>query len=289
MECIERPNSDFPENETYFCTNQALSVGLENQRGSESVIVPPTLFCRVADKTLCRQPVRDRTKLVSVSAIVGVSLAALTFALRLLARTMSCQLGLDDWSMIAAMGFVIPLSALAVFRTSNSGKIYYFDELLYLGSLTLIRISILCCYLRIFPQRTFKRTVYVILAGNVIYGTAFVLISGCMDELGRHGQSQVYRCESTGMDKWRDQHHSRFHHPRPSNARVGEIGDVVAAKDSDLVNFWFRVFQYQETTANHQSRGLCSCGILEHNRGTCQRHLRLSAGTPFFVSEETPS
>ena len=41
----------------------------------------------------------------------------------------------------------------------------------------MIRVSILCFYLRIFPQRIFRRIVYTIMAGNIIYGTAFVLVS----------------------------------------------------------------------------------------------------------------
>lgn len=54
---------------------------------------------------------------------------------------------------------------------------YYFSEILYLGSLTMIRISILCFYLRIFPQRTFRRIVYVVIAGNAAYGISFISVS----------------------------------------------------------------------------------------------------------------
>ena len=41
----------------------------------------------------------------------------------------------------------------------------------------MIRVSILCLYLRIFPQRAFKKTVYTIMVVNVLYGTAFILTS----------------------------------------------------------------------------------------------------------------
>ncbi|KAG0645125.1 hypothetical protein D0Z07_9202, partial [Hyphodiscus hymeniophilus] len=90
-------------------------------------------------------------------------------------------------------GFVIPLSALAVVLADRGlGKdlwslpfddityilyIYYIDELLYLCSLTMTRLSILCLYLRIFPQPTFRSIVYVIMASNIVYGTVFVLLS----------------------------------------------------------------------------------------------------------------
>ena len=41
----------------------------------------------------------------------------------------------------------------------------------------MIKVSILCFYLRIFPKRIFRRTVYVVMAGNALYGTAFILLS----------------------------------------------------------------------------------------------------------------
>ncbi len=49
--------------------------------------------------------------------------------------------------------------------------------MLYLGSLTMIRVSILCFYLRIFPQRTFRTFIYAIIGGNIAYGAALILVS----------------------------------------------------------------------------------------------------------------
>jgi hypothetical protein len=41
----------------------------------------------------------------------------------------------------------------------------------------MIRVSMLCLYLRIFPQRTFTRTVYAIMTVNVLYGMTFIFAS----------------------------------------------------------------------------------------------------------------
>ena len=41
----------------------------------------------------------------------------------------------------------------------------------------MIRLSILCFYLRIFPQQTFRTIIYVIIGSNVVYGTVFVFLS----------------------------------------------------------------------------------------------------------------
>jgi hypothetical protein len=41
----------------------------------------------------------------------------------------------------------------------------------------MIKVSILCFYLRIFPQKLFRRIVYAVMAGNTLFGTAFILLS----------------------------------------------------------------------------------------------------------------
>jgi hypothetical protein len=52
---------------------------------------------------ICGVPLRDRTRLVSATGIAGVSLAATTVALRVIARIRSNQFGMDDWTMVFAM------------------------------------------------------------------------------------------------------------------------------------------------------------------------------------------
>jgi hypothetical protein len=52
---------------------------------------------------------------------------------------------------------------------------FYWDEILYILSLGLIKISILLFYLRIFPQKPFRKWVYVLIGLNVCYCIAFSL------------------------------------------------------------------------------------------------------------------
>lgn len=54
-------------------------------------------------ETICGKPRRDRSNAVSITGIVGISLAMITFLLRVLARIVHHQLGIDDWTMITAM------------------------------------------------------------------------------------------------------------------------------------------------------------------------------------------
>jgi hypothetical protein len=63
-------------------------------------------------ESICRRPLRNRTKAVSIPGIVGISLALPAFILRLLARMMSSQFGMDDWAMIVAMVRILTIEVI---------------------------------------------------------------------------------------------------------------------------------------------------------------------------------
>lgn len=54
---------------------------------------------------------------------------------------------------------------------------YYVDEILYMLVMPIIKIAILCTYLRIFTNIKFKRLVYGTIGLNVAYAIAFSLIT----------------------------------------------------------------------------------------------------------------
>lgn len=56
-------------------------------------------------------------------------------------------------------------------------KFYYADEILYLTALPVIKIAILCTYLRIFQTQQFRKLVFVAIGLNVAYAITFVLIT----------------------------------------------------------------------------------------------------------------
>ncbi|KAK0113101.1 hypothetical protein ONS95_014805 [Cadophora gregata] len=177
---------------TYICTDQQLSHSLE-LCVSGTCSIREALTTKSITESICSRPIRDRTNTVSVTAIVGVSLALLALLLRLLSRIKSRRPGMDDWTMIIAMGFVIPLSAMAVTLANHGlGKdiwsvqfenithilyIFYFSEVLYLGSSMMIRVSMLCLYLRIFPHGILRRITHVVTVVNLLYGTSFMTAS----------------------------------------------------------------------------------------------------------------
>jgi hypothetical protein len=69
-----------------------------------------------ATQTLCKQPVRNDSKTVSYSGVIGGVLALLAYALRMVSRMprFGGQLGWDDAVLTVAMLEVIPLSVLSV-------------------------------------------------------------------------------------------------------------------------------------------------------------------------------
>ncbi|KAF2816751.1 uncharacterized protein BDZ99DRAFT_403879 [Mytilinidion resinicola] len=137
-------------------------------------------------------PIRDRTKDVTITGLTGGALALLAVGLRVIARLpcLGGQWGNDDWAILVAMLPVIPLTCLSVVLANDGlGKdlwavpfekvtailhVYYFDEILYLMAIALTKISILFFYLRIFPEKNFRRCVYGVMACCVIYIVGFI-------------------------------------------------------------------------------------------------------------------
>ncbi len=56
-------------------------------------------------------------------------------------------------------------------------QIYFWDELIYLTILPLTKISILFFYLRVFSSKTFRGLVYLVMALNVAYWVAFLIVT----------------------------------------------------------------------------------------------------------------
>ncbi|KAH6704158.1 hypothetical protein BKA61DRAFT_560083 [Leptodontidium sp. MPI-SDFR-AT-0119] len=178
--------------EPHMCTDQQMGDSLE-LCVSGTCTIKEALSTKYITESICNRPLRNRTNIVSITAIVGVSLALLAVMLRFLSRMKSRKPGMDDWTMIIAMGFVIPLSAMAIILANHGlGKdiwsvpfenithilyIFYISEVLYLGSSTIIRVSILCLYLRIFSQGLLRRITHVATVVNLLYGTAFITAS----------------------------------------------------------------------------------------------------------------
>ncbi|CAG8091105.1 unnamed protein product [Penicillium salamii] len=183
-----------PTDQKCLCLDTHYTVTLE-ECVLTSCTIRESLTTKNVTTSLCGAPVRDRTKVVSAAGLAGGIIALIAFILRMVARLRCCGgvFGMDDLTMMVTMCLLIPLSALSVVLADTGlGKdmwtlpfdnithilyIYFWDELIYLSILPLTKISICCFYLRIFPDRSFRNATYVVIALNVGYLIAFVLIS----------------------------------------------------------------------------------------------------------------
>lgn len=180
---------------TCICSNVAL-----NEAAAlciaENCSVRDQLATQRYSKTTCGIEGRDRTRLVWVVGIVFLALGLLAFGLRVMARVCigpSIAWGADDWVITAAVVCMVPLGVLSVplaqlglgkdiwnVDPDNITKIlylYFWDELVYLASLPLTKISILLFYLRIFPKKQIKIAIWVLIGINIAYLIVFEVIS----------------------------------------------------------------------------------------------------------------
>ncbi|KAJ9604842.1 hypothetical protein H2200_010957 [Cladophialophora chaetospira] len=108
----------------------------------------------------CGAPVRDRSSLVSGFGAGGGAIAVLIYMIRIFAKVTvpTARLGYDDLSITIAV-------------------IYFVDELLYIAIVSLTKVSIICFYLRVFPERQFWFVSLVTLGITFMYLIAFELVS----------------------------------------------------------------------------------------------------------------
>ncbi|KFY10024.1 hypothetical protein V492_05243 [Pseudogymnoascus sp. VKM F-4246] len=110
-----------------------------------------------------------------------IIISAVTFpiiALRFFSRSLvSKKLWLDDWAVLAATIIMIPMVVIPIYNAKLGfgkhfwdvdpqyviilRKLYYISQVLYLLVQGLAKVSILLLYLRIFPDRRFRRIIHV--------------------------------------------------------------------------------------------------------------------------------
>ncbi|CBX96377.1 predicted protein [Plenodomus lingam JN3] len=103
------------------------------------------------------------------------------------------QLGFDDYTIYVAMLLLAVFSGLSVpLANAGLGKdiwtipfdnitfillVYFADELIYLTIVTLTKVSILFFFLRIFPKKSFRKMVYILMTINGLFLFSFIIVS----------------------------------------------------------------------------------------------------------------
>ncbi|KAI1098890.1 hypothetical protein F4804DRAFT_323539 [Jackrogersella minutella] len=184
-------------NTTCICTKEALLAEItECVAGSCSI--RDQLSTKKFSAETCGIQGEDRTALVWIIAIVFGALGLLAFVLRCMSRLIGPHdWGYDDSAMCVVMALEIALAALSI-PLSNNGlgldmwfvphdsvteilRLYYFDELIYITSLALTKVSVLFFYLKVFPKRSFRLCAWALISINLVYAITydFLLIFQC--------------------------------------------------------------------------------------------------------------
>ncbi|KIH86417.1 integral membrane protein [Sporothrix brasiliensis 5110] len=142
----------------------------------------------------CDQPIRSknavfRTTSTTLGIITGVFLVA-RFAYRIFVAR---SIGWDDWVALIATVVGVPSSIINIQGLAANGlgrdiwtlpsaeiyrfvEFFYIIEVLYFTDVTLLKLTILFFYLRIFPTQGVRRVIWGSIGFVVLYGLTFILV-----------------------------------------------------------------------------------------------------------------
>ncbi|KAL4948458.1 hypothetical protein BDW69DRAFT_203517 [Aspergillus filifer] len=147
--------------------------------------------------TTCQYPASDNTLTFPVVNIVGIIVAVLSVVLRLFNRVMVGQVGLDDYTIVAALFVAVAISGVGFpLKTHGLGKniwtirfsdidecmkLFFIEEVLYTVSTALIKVSMLLLYLRLFPNPLLRIAIFTSLAITTSWavGSFFAQLFSC--------------------------------------------------------------------------------------------------------------
>ncbi|KAL3485491.1 hypothetical protein BJX62DRAFT_38238 [Aspergillus germanicus] len=134
----------------------------------------------------CDYPVVVDNKVFPGIVIAGIILSSIAVTLRITGRLIGSRLGLDDAVIVLSLATTLSISIIGlVFTHLGLGRdiwflpfhditkilhLYYFEEMLYIASIALTKVSMLLLFLRLFPDENFRRATYIVLAFTICWG-----------------------------------------------------------------------------------------------------------------------
>ncbi|KAH8669062.1 CFEM domain-containing protein [Xylariales sp. PMI_506] len=196
IECLEEVIVDSTcslTNATCICSNAALQAEV-TLCVSANCTIKESLTTKNVTETLCDAPVRDKSQLSNDIAITFGVLSAAFVLLRTSHKLMArMELGLDDWFIILTLLSGLPSTVMVVRGTTANGlgrDIWtipfdnitsfgywlYIMAVLYFLQVTLLKMSMLFFYLRIFPTPMVRKLLWCTIGFSVVFGLTFVFI-----------------------------------------------------------------------------------------------------------------
>ncbi|EXJ56350.1 uncharacterized protein A1O5_12617 [Cladophialophora psammophila CBS 110553] len=182
-----------PTDQACICTNQQLA---------EAITVCVAMNCTIREQlttknvsmTACGAPIRDRSGLIAGFGAGGGAVALLIYVVRIFAKATvpAAKIGWDDITITIAVLLVV-FSALSIVLANHGYgrdiwtvpfdditlilQVYFVDELLYIIIISLTKVAIICFYLRVFPEKNFRRIAFGTMAVTLLYMIAFLIVS----------------------------------------------------------------------------------------------------------------
>ncbi|KAL4962949.1 CFEM domain-containing protein [Aspergillus stella-maris] len=177
------------EDYTCVCTNVPLILDIQNC-GWEACGIKDVLRGMNYLYATCQYPVKDdTTALISVLG-AGFALASIAVTIRVVGRVMGSTLGLDDVAIMLSMGVETAMSVIGfIYPSIGLGKdiwfvpfpqitdillLFYLEQVLYVASTALTKISMLLLFLRVFPSERFQLITKITLAFVTLWGIALL-------------------------------------------------------------------------------------------------------------------
>lgn len=153
------------------------------------------LVAKNVSMTLCGAPNRDRSSELFHALVACVTLATVFVALRFFYKIIMEKgktLGKDDWLTLATLATGAPVALVHMYGTlanglgrdiwtleareiTNFGYFFYHSCWAYFIASALLKLSVICFYMRIFPVVGVQRLLWATFAFTALYGAGFAL------------------------------------------------------------------------------------------------------------------
>ncbi|KAB5571753.1 putative integral membrane protein [Coniochaeta sp. 2T2.1] len=157
--------------------------------------IKEALFTKNTTSTACHVPIRDKSRLgINITTILGI-ITGVFVIMRLAFKALVMQSwAADDWLILLTTTAGAPSTWIGVHGVGANGlgrdvwtltaptitafaKWFYIMAVLYFMHLTLLKMSILFFYLRIFPTPVTRRLLWATVAFNAVLGIIFVFMA----------------------------------------------------------------------------------------------------------------
>jgi hypothetical protein len=179
-----------------MCTSTQLRTSIERCLLSTCTI-KEGLTAQNVTATLCDQKARDTSAELKATNIALMAVSAAFVLLRLAQKLFSraeARMATDDYLIFLTLlvgqpstilidrglipnGLGRDIWTMSFDQVTAFGKYFYWVEICYFAQLSVLKLSFLFFYKRIFPGRTIQRIIMATIAFSILYGIVFVVVA----------------------------------------------------------------------------------------------------------------